>query len=1143
MVILGPTDMKHHDSIDHMTKNTTNPFPIRASYGKALRIPITALALALIAPLASKGQTSSAPAITSSGTANSQVAQAFSYQITASNSPTAYGASGLPTGLLCNATTGLISGTPTGIDGLYNATLSATNASGTGRKILTLTVAPTLPVITSRVVALGTQGVAFRYAITSLNHPRSFSTTPLPAGLSLNATTGLITGTPATLGNSSITLSATNGAGSGTKSITISILPPAPVITSAGVANSKVGNSFLYQTTATNSPTSFSLSGRLPSGLTFNATNGRISGTVRGIDGNYTLTLNATNAGGTGNKTLTLVVAPTLPVLGGNSTARGVVGTPFLYTANATNYPRTYGASGLPAGLTINSTTGNITGSPTVAGNSTFNLTATNGAGTATKSIAVSILPQKPVVTSSGSASAKVGTPFSYRITATNTPTKFWASTLPAGLVVNATTGNITGTPTAIDGIYNATISATNAGGTGAKILAITVAPTLPVINNSAAISLSAGTPLTYRISATNYPRSFQATSLPAGLTINTATGVVTGIPTTPGNSTVTLSATNGAGTASKQIPFSITPAAIQITTSSLSSAILGQAYGNLTLTASGGWGGNIWSIPTGFLPAGMTLNANTGTLSGTPTGTAGVYSFVLRVQDSKLLWDEIDVVLEVVNPAAASHTASILDVIPGGGAPQSPGNATFSTVYQSSNSTWTAGLNEQDVFLASLTTPNYRLGIGKGGQIYSLRGAFGESVPPQRTAGPWVDEVWQFVATNTDLVSPIQAFQALSAENRQLGFPMQFFIHQSGIYLAGLAGNNIVGAATAPFYSPTLKTNWNPATRTFSVVSWSQMARSPNVWKSGMLTYASYRDLGNGTIEATNVVTNFGDQDLKFINTPWGGVRQSSLPTAALSTANGSYSVVTGAFPSAAVQLRNTGGWHAWTQASPQNTSPSLALVFGKDFLPTGLPGWRAGVANFRYGTAGSVLDRNYQVAEASALVRLQKGHTMAARWHLVADGFLSARTKANALAPYAGIWMPTLDSTAATPVWVSGGQPSDTGTGQPSTYLYAHPVPGTVPVFAMEDTRNGQIFAVFDPYTLTPTAPFPNPLPLNHAQRALYQNRVLYYQYESPGVVRKLLGYARKQNLPGGGCVHFGLPGLNGSTLHVWGPPGPVE
>jgi hyaluronate lyase len=79
-----------------------------------------------------------------------------------------------------------------------------------------------------------------------------------------------------------------------------------------------------------------------------------------------------------------------------------------------------------------------------------------------------------PVITSTNSASGTVGSAFSYQITATNNPTSFGASNLPAGLTNNPSTGLISGTP-ASAGTNNVTLSASNAGGTGTKNLTLTI--------------------------------------------------------------------------------------------------------------------------------------------------------------------------------------------------------------------------------------------------------------------------------------------------------------------------------------------------------------------------------------------------------------------------------------------------------------------------------------------------------------------------------------------------------------------------------------------------------------------------------------------------------------------------------------------
>src|SRR5437899_5530153 len=76
----------------------------------------------------------------------------------------------------------------------------------------TFTIAAT-PVITSPLTACGTVGVAFSYTITATNNPTSFTASPLPAGLSVNTSTGVISGTPTQARTTSVTITASNGAG------------------------------------------------------------------------------------------------------------------------------------------------------------------------------------------------------------------------------------------------------------------------------------------------------------------------------------------------------------------------------------------------------------------------------------------------------------------------------------------------------------------------------------------------------------------------------------------------------------------------------------------------------------------------------------------------------------------------------------------------------------------------------------------------------------------------------------------------------------------------------------------------------------------------------------------------------------------
>lgn len=163
------------------------------------------------------------PPVVTSGTATGTVGTSFSYQIAATNSPTSYGASGFPAGLTVNATSGLVSGTPTST-GAFNVTLSATNSGGTGTASLSLTVNAALPVITSTDTATGTVGTSFSYQIAATNSPTTYGASGLPAGLTVSTTSGLISGNPTSAGTFNVTLTATNSGGTGSVSLSLTIL-------------------------------------------------------------------------------------------------------------------------------------------------------------------------------------------------------------------------------------------------------------------------------------------------------------------------------------------------------------------------------------------------------------------------------------------------------------------------------------------------------------------------------------------------------------------------------------------------------------------------------------------------------------------------------------------------------------------------------------------------------------------------------------------------------------------------------------------------------------------------------------------------------------------------------------------------------
>jgi len=405
-----------------------------------------------------------------------------------------------------------------------------------------------VPIISSQATATGTVGAAFTYSITASNNPTSFAATGLPAGLTLNTTSGVITGTPTTAGTYNVTVSATNAGGTGTKAVTFTI------------------------NNATNTPyggTAWTIPGTIQAenyddggeGIAYHDADVINSGgqqrTNQGVDvettgdatGTYNVgwtaagewmkySVNVTTAG-----TYTLQARVASPNTG-KSFHVEIDGTTIATVAvpNTTGW-QTY--------QTVNVTTGNIT-----AGNHVMRIFMDTDGFNLNYVTYASITPV-PVISSASTATGTVGVAFTYNITASNTPTSYGATGLPIGLNVNATTGAITGTPSTA-GTFNATITATNAGGTASQALAITINPASPVISSAATATGTVGVAFTYSITASNSPTSYGATGLPTGLTVNTSTGVISGTPTTAATYNATITATNAGGTGSKAVTFTI---------------------------------------------------------------------------------------------------------------------------------------------------------------------------------------------------------------------------------------------------------------------------------------------------------------------------------------------------------------------------------------------------------------------------------------------------------------------------------------------------------------------------------------------------------------------------------------------------------
>ena len=281
----------------------------------------------------------------------------------------------------------------------------------------------------------------------------------------------------------------------------------------------------------------------------------------------------------------------TNPAITTTTLPNGFVGTAYTPTtvaATGGTGPYTFTATGLPAGLVISSA-GQITGTPTAAGTSSATITVTDSSAahlTGSANISITILPGLTIQTTTlpNGVVGTAYTPTNVMANGGTSPYTFTATGLPAGLVISSA-GQVTGTPTAA-GASTATITVTDSTSTNhltaTANITITIIPAL-VIQTTSLPPGVVGTPYTATtVTATGgtNPYTFTATGLPAGLSIS-ATGTITGTPTTAGTSTAAITVTDSTNpklstTATLSIVIGTNPVVNPIT---LPTGVVGVAY------------------------------------------------------------------------------------------------------------------------------------------------------------------------------------------------------------------------------------------------------------------------------------------------------------------------------------------------------------------------------------------------------------------------------------------------------------------------------------------------------------------------------------------------------------------------------------
>lgn len=422
----------------------------------------------------------------------------------------------LPAGLGISAATGMIAGTPTAISSAAPFVVRCANISGFVEFTLTITVGDSAPTSISYTPNPATfvQGTAITPLVPTVlgGMPTSWSLdVPLPAGLALNATDGMISGLPTALETAVVhRITGTNAAGSAFVDLTLTITAAPSVTLDYFPGQSPPGHpadrySFTVgQVAATlqpqatgGAPSSYAISPSLPAGLALSTSTGFISGTPTATSAIVTYTITATfpstQTAQTTIQLATVSAAPSVlsyPSVGTGGSVNNPIFTKGVsvgsYTPTVTGTATSWTLAGtLPAGLVFSRYTGIISGTPTAnqtAGVS-VTITAANSVGSVAVVVLVRVYPTAPsnLAYPQSSYSFPVGVAIAPQTpTVTGELLTFSAAALPAGLAINPSSGTINGTPSQPAGatIYNPT--ATNIAGATSQALTITITTGAP---------------------------------------------------------------------------------------------------------------------------------------------------------------------------------------------------------------------------------------------------------------------------------------------------------------------------------------------------------------------------------------------------------------------------------------------------------------------------------------------------------------------------------------------------------------------------------------------------------------------------------------------------------------------------------------
>jgi LPXTG-motif cell wall-anchored protein len=570
--------------------------------------------------------------------------------------------SGLPEGVTFDPATNTISGTPTTV-GTYPVTVTTTDGQGnTTETTFTIgvedTTKPTVEAIGDQTKEVNTSIDPIEiHATDNSGQPVKNTVSGLPEGVTFDPATNTISGTPTTVGTYPVTVTTTDGQGNTTETtFTIGVEDTTkPTVEAIGDQTKEVNTSIdpieIHATDNSGQPVTNTVSG-LPEGVTFDPETNTISGTPTTVG---TSTVTVTSDDGHGNKTETTftigvedTTKPTVEAIGDQTKEVNTAIDPIeIHATDNSGQPVTNTVTGLPEGVTFDSETNTISGTPTTVGTSTVTVTSDDGHGNKTETTFTIGVEDttKPTVEAIGDQTKEVNTSIDpIEIHATDNsgqPVTNTVSGLPEGVTFDPATNTISGTPTTVG---TSTVTVTTKDGQGNTTettftlgVEDTTKPTVESINDQTKEVNTAIDPI--EIHATDnsgQPVTNSVSGLPKGVTFDPETNTISGTPTTVGTYPVTVTTTDAEGNPT-ETTFTL---GVEDTTKPTVDSIDDQtkevntAIDPIEIHATDNSGQPVTNSVSG-LPKGVTFDPETNTISGTPT-TVGTSTVTVTTKDGQ---------------------------------------------------------------------------------------------------------------------------------------------------------------------------------------------------------------------------------------------------------------------------------------------------------------------------------------------------------------------------------------------------------------------------------------------------------------------------------------------------------------------------